>query len=621
MCGISGLISKRNIPESRFNDFIKSSDLMNHRGPDYKGVFRENEVLLVHYRLSIIDLDKRSNQPFFSKNKNLVTVYNGEIYNYKELAKKHSITQTTTSDTEILTEMFDKGGKEIVNEWNGIFACAIYDRAKMKIHFMRDRLGVKPLYIYEDESVIAFSSEAKVIMDWLPNFKLNKDALAQFIWFGNTTGLKTHAQDLNKQAPGTITTINFNKSFKEKEQFTFWSLKEVEEISISEPEAIQKTEYLLEQSVKRQLVADVPVGVLLSGGIDSSSIVAFASKYYSGKLDTYSVEFDYNIGGKSELEKAAKVAKRYNTNHHELLVDTKDVVTTFKELVIQYDEPFADAASIPLYQLSLACSKDKRVILQGDGGDELFAGYRRYNVMQSYWFWKLSSKAYPFIPSNRWKERMKRIDFVLNKNEGADMLAYYLTEEVPYKHPFNIFTHDFRESLNNVNWKEDYQNFHSKYKNLDRVQNLLYADVEIILPNRFLEKVDKATMLASMEARVPFLDNDLAQFAFSLPSSLKVRKGSKKYLLKKAMENHVPHEILYGPKRGFDVPIREWLRTDLYNFAREVFSSLNFDILNKEVLLQLLEDHKNRKADYSSTLWKSLVLGHWLEHYKDKIIF
>ena len=216
---------------------------------------------------------------------------------------------------------------------------------------------------------------------------------------------------------------------------------------------------------------------------------------------------------------------------------------------------------------------------------------------------------------------MKRIEFVLNKTKGADMLAYFLTEEVPYKHPMNIFTNEFRQSIHKANWKEDYQNFHKKYNNLGRVQNLLFSDTEILLPNRFLEKVDKATMLTSIEARVPFLDNDLAQFAFSLPSNLKVHRGSKKYLLKKAMEKHVPHEILYGPKRGFDVPFREWLRSDLYDFAREVFSSMNFDVLDKNVLLQLLEDHKNRKADYSNTLWKSLVLAHWLDHYRSKIIF
>lgn len=618
MCGISGLITKKSIPEGRFQDFIKSADLMSHRGPDYKGIFWENNILLIHHRLSILDLDSRSHQPFKSGCGQFITVFNGEIYNFRELASKYCITQRTSSDTEIMLESFAKSGIQAVKEWNGIFASVIYDQPRQQIHFVRDRFGVKPLYYFEDDEVLVFASEAKVIMNWMNSFKMNKEALSQFIWFGNTTGEKTFVDGLHKFQPGLLYSYDLTKN-KFKNSSVFWSLTNVKEIEITEDEAIVQSKLLLEKAVHRQLVSDVPVGVLLSGGIDSSSIVAFASKHYSRKLDTYSVEYDYNMGGESELAKAAMVAKKFGTNHHELKVETKDVASIFSDLVFQYDEPFADPASVPLYQLAKACSKDKRVILQGDGGDELFGGYRRYNVMRDYYFWRFATAFYPFILNHRWRERMKRINFVLKQSHRSMLLAYYLTEEVPYKSPYRILKEDFRQEVEYVKWFSDYSVSVQRFKNYERVQQLLYVDTEILLPNRYLEKVDKATMLNSIEARVPFLDNELAEYALSLPARLKVQKGQKKYILKKAMEGLVPNKILYGPKRGFDAPFREWLRRDLYEFARTTFEDHGLGILDSSNLLDLLNQHRTRKVDYSTLLWKSLVLCHWLKIYRNKI--
>lgn len=619
MCGIAGLIFKRKIQEERVQDYIKSSDLMNHRGPDHKGVYQDENVLLIHFRLSIIDLDSRSNQPMFSQDDSAVMVYNGELYNYLDLKSKYNISATTTSDSEILLESFLKSSGEAVGQWNGIFASVIYEKEEKRVHLIRDRFGVKPLYLYEDENVLAFASEAKVILDWLPQFKLNLKVLNQFIWFGNTTGSESHVKGLYKADKGVITTCGIGSDFTQYKK-TFWSIGDVDEIKISDTEAIQETRFLLEKAVSRQLVADVPFGVLLSGGIDSSSIVALASQNYEKKIDTYSVEYDYNIGGESELAKAALIAKRYKTNHHEMVVTTNDVKEIFEKLVFQYDEPFADPASIPLYQLARACSKDKRVILQGDGGDEFFAGYRRYNAMNDYWFWKTASKFYGLIPDRRWRERMKRINFVYGQSDFGKTLAYYMTEEVPYKSPLNIFSEEVKHRISFKNFSADYETFIDSKKCLDRVQMMLYADTEILLPHRYLEKVDKATMLESIEARVPFLDNDLANFALGLPSTQKVRKGQKKYLLKKAMEDLVPKEILHGPKRGFDVPFREWLRTDLYDFAKEQFLEADNSVLDSQTLVKLLEKHKNKVADYSTLLWKALVLTYWLRIYEDKIV-
>jgi asparagine synthase (glutamine-hydrolysing) len=286
MCGIAGLIAKKNIDKDQFTNFIKSSELMNHRGPDYRGIFQEDNVLLIHYRLSILDLDKRSNQPFYSKSKKNICVYNGEIYNFKEIANTNNLETITTSDTEVMIETFEKNSFSAIKNWNGIFATAIYDRENKKIHILRDRLGIKPLYIYENEDVLLFASEAKVILNWLESFELNYKGLSQYMWFGNTTGEQTMIENLIKLKPGTVNTYStVDGSCLNKKEY--WSIKnDIKENKLSEKETIEEIKIKLETAVSRQLVSDVPIGVLLSGGIDSSSMVAFASKNYSSKIDT-----------------------------------------------------------------------------------------------------------------------------------------------------------------------------------------------------------------------------------------------------------------------------------------------------------------------------------------------
>lgn len=618
MCGIAGILAKQHLTEAEAERFSLASDLMNHRGPDHKGIFRQEQLLLVHFRLSILDLDPRSHQPFYAQEGQYVMVYNGEVYNYKEVAKQFQLSLQTTSDTEVLLKSFIQAGEDAVKTWNGIFACVIFNTLTNEVFFIRDRFGVKPLYVYENDDFVAFSSEAKVLMEWLPSFELNQTVLSQFIWFGNMTGDAGIVEGMRKLVPGSLSCFSLKKR-QWLASSSYWQLKTIEEISISEEDAIEQVRLLLDKAVERQLVADVPIGILLSGGIDSSSLVAFASKHYSGQLDTYSIEYDYNIGGKSELEKASLIAKQYHTNHHEMRVETNDVVSLFSQLVFQYDEPFADPASIPLYQLAKACSASKRVILQGDGGDEMFAGYRRYNVMDQYAFWRMASMAYPLLPDRRWRERMKRISFILSQKNRGNLLAYYLTEEVPYKDPLAILNNGFREEVAKQPWSDDYIKAAELFQDRNRVQQLLFVDTHILLPHRYLEKVDKATMLCSLEARVPYLDNDLAEFALSLPSAMKVRKGEKKYLLKKALEGYVPKDILYGPKRGFDVPFKQWLKTDLYAFAQDHFNSHQLGFLNKAKLQELLEIHRAGKADYGTLLWKSLVLAHWFERFSSKI--
>lgn len=618
MCGISGLIAKAHLSQDRIDAFIASSELMQHRGPDYTGIWREENLLTIHHRLSILDLDARAHQPFRSANGRFITVYNGEIYNYRELAAEHHLALTTTSDTEVMLETFASKGQDIITTWNGIFACAIFDRKEEKVHLIRDRFGVKPLYIYESDEVLLFASEAKVILDWLPSFSIDPIALNQYLWYGHATGDQTMVKGLSTVAPGVHLTID-TRSGERITQRKFWSIDQRPHSRIGEVEAVAAIRHLMENAVERQLVADVPVGVLLSGGIDSSSIVSIASRYVAGSLDTYTIEYDENINGKSEMAHAALVSDQFGTNHHELCIKAGDVQEILMDLVFQYDLPFGDTASIPMYQLAKLVGSEKRVVLQGDGGDELFGGYRRYNVLDHYWFWRFASVVHPLIPHRRWGERIKRLHHILTQPSLGLLMAHYLTEDVDYKSPYQVLRPDFQLILDKNAWARDYLKCAMEFQGLDRVQQMLYTDMSILLPNRYLEKVDKSTMRYSLEARVPFLDNELADFALSLPASMKVYRGQKKYLLRKAFGEVLPQPILQGPKRGFDVPVRTWLREGLYEFAKNTYEGNLSPLLDNAALLRLLEEHRHQKADYSGLLWKSLMLSCWLHLYEAKI--
>ncbi len=614
------MIAKKELPEDRFTAFFESSKLMNHRGPDYCGMERISNVLLIHYRLSILDLDSRSNQPFHSHNKQYNSVYNGEIYNFLNLKNRYGLKTYTTSDTEIMLETFVRRGKFAVPDWNGIFAIGIHQIEAEKFYLIRDRFGVKPIYIYEDEDVILFASEAKVIYDYLPSIQIDINGLAEYLWYGNTISNHTIVKSVFKVKPASILTIDLKQNKIVSEEI-FWTNPGTSPKNESSTEIKANVLDLLDSAVKRQMVADVPIGVLLSGGVDSSAIVALGAKYSNSKLDTYSLEYDFNIGGKSEMDRAKMMAKMYQTNHHELKIEGRDIVGTFQNLVYQYDEPFADAGNIPLYELAKMCSKDKKVILQGDGGDEFFGGYRSYNVLDWLSFWKIASYiGHRFIYDKRWSQRMKRMSFLLNQKNDGMRMAYYMTEDVPYSSPYGVMSNSIKSKLLDCNPFVAYLEKNNMFKDESLVQKMLYTDVEILLPHTFLEKVDKATMLCSIEARVPFLDNDLTQYVLSLPSDLKVKYGQKKYLLKQALQNKVPDEILYGKKKGFDVPYKEWLRGDLYNFTYSTFDELTSDsILNKGVLLKLLENHNKRLNDHGPILWKSLVLATWLKMYSHKL--
>ncbi|MGY6587756.1 MAG: asparagine synthase (glutamine-hydrolyzing) [Wenzhouxiangella sp.] len=618
MCGIAGMIIKDELPPGRIEQFIASADLMQHRGPDYKGVYRKGKVILIHHRLSIIDLSVDANQPFHRASGRMVTAYNGEIYNYREL--RHALTPAmrTHSDTEVMIESFECGGSEAISSWNGIFATAIHDQREDRLHLIRDRFGVKPLYFLETDEAIVFASEAKVILHWLDGFRISSESLAQFMLYGHMTGSRGFVDGLTRLEPAQHLIFDAY-SARLLESRMYWALEQLPEQSILEADAIQRSRQLVTDAVKRQLISDVPVGLFLSGGIDSSTVAALASQESHAPLDAYSIEYDVNVGGKSEIERARFVADRFGLNHHEITLAAKDAAEVFSDVVMQYDEPFADPAGIALYQLSKACGQRQRVVLQGDGGDELFGGYRRYGVLKKHGVNRLAASIYRLLPSSRLRQRLERLYGILSIEDQARLIARYLTEEVPGSTPARMLGAALRQSEDGYSGEEDYLAVGQQFWNRDLVQQILYVDMKILLPWKYLEKVDKATMRFGIESRVPFLDNELADFVLALPSAIKLKGGKKKHILKEAMRGLVPDSILFGRKRGFDVPVRAWMQNGLHDYAADLFNSSDPGLINRDAALAALSAYRNGALESVPLLWKTMVLAQWLHLYRGKI--
>jgi len=387
--------------------------------------------------------------------------------------------------------------------------------------------------------------------------------------------------------------------------------------------ASKKIEHLLSKSVESQLVSDVPLGIFLSGGIDSSAITALASQHYSGRLDTYSAGFDFEKGI-NELPKARLVSRVFDTNHHELHIKGGELPHLIEELVSHHDKPFSDAANIPLYLLSKELNGDPKVILQGDGGDEFFGGYYRYARLQKLNLWRALSPIVKFsstiFPGSKFLSRVNRNVSALSERDEALMMARLLSQEPANRDPLTLLTKEAQLATANYSPFFRYQELLKSNRNswMGIVDKMMWLDTQIILPDLYFEKVDRATMANSIEVRVPMIDNELTSYVSSLPAHYKLRNGSGKYVLKKALEEVLPHEILYGPKTGFSVPFQYWLRTSLYDFAYSNIMSDNFlshDIVGEDVLRELLQDHRNNRSDNGFLIYKLLNFALWLDRY------
>ncbi len=590
-----------------------------HRGPDAEGQFSDERLWLGHVRLSVIDVSEAGNQPMETQDARYVISYNGEVYNFVELAKTLGLTDLRShSDTEVVLRSFEKLGSACFELFNGLFAFAIYDTDKKKLWLVRDRLGIKPLYFTAGPHGFAFASEIRALPRFDDTqFECNLSAVHEWLYYGTTLGDKTLFSGIEKLLPGHYLELDVTDlSYRILTYWTPASFAREKKDDRPSMQIVAETRRLLEQAVSRQLVSDVPVGVFLSGGVDSSAITAFASRHYEGKLATYSVGFDFD--DVNELPKAKAVAKLYGTDHHEIHVSGADIADVVVKMVAHHGMPFSDAANIPLYLLSERVQGTTKVVLQGDGGDEMFGGYNRYSILSFYRSSKMIARgarlAMKLAPRGPRFHRRERLANALLPKDPAEVMALLLTEEDPFTKPGALFAPDFRRQIESADPFARYREVQAQFSGEDLVNQMLFVDSMIILPDIFLEKVDRSTMAASVEVRVPFLDNDLVDFCMRLSGPQKVRYGRKKWLLKKALEGIVPREVLYGRKTGFGVPYGEWLRGSLrplFMDNLQLFGRNYPRVLDAAAVEAAFNAHSSRGRDRSFLLWKILNFTIW----------
>ncbi|MCO7223791.1 asparagine synthase (glutamine-hydrolyzing) [Pleionea sp. CnH1-48] len=625
MCGIAGIVNRHG---TELDDFYikKCTDAIEHRGPDANGHFVNDDVLFVHTRLSILDLSSKAAQPMSDASERYVITYNGEVYNYRELAEDLGLSNLrSTSDTEVIVEGFAKVGTDLFSKLNGMFALAIYDKQERKVWLARDRLGIKPLYYKLSSDALSFGSEMKVIQcfmdDALDDF--NKQSVHEWVYFGNTLGEETLYEGVKRLMPGSF--IEFEVDSSQVSVSQYWKPHKPVVGTVKEGCIVAKNRELLENAVKRQLVSDVPIGIFLSGGVDSSAVTAFASKHYEKKLSTYSVGFDFDKGI-NELPRARSVATHFGTEHHEIHISGVDVADVVEKMIYHHDHPFCDAANIPLFLLCEEVKGKTKVVLQGDGGDELYGGYKRYNTLMNIkkmrFISRIANVANKFLPKNKKHQQRQRYINALLSSPEHELMALLLTVEDKKHSPIDVFSKAFRDEFLCFDPFSRYKKCQSEVANLDITDQMLIVDSQIILPDIFLEKVDRATMASSVEVRVPFLDNDLIKFVQELPSVHKIPNGKQKWLLKKSLEGIVPNDVLYGPKTGFGVPFAYWvegaLRDLLFDNLKR-FNDRNPDVIDLKAIADKFNQHKAQQKDYGFLLWKVLNFTLWANQRSIKI--
>jgi len=620
MCGILG-IAYASPAVARFDDSRQAAALSSlaHRGPDACGEWRDEAAWLGHRRLSILDLSEAGNQPMSMRDGRYVLTYNGEVYNYLELMREFGINGLRShADSEVVLHLFARMGTGCLRRLNGQFAFAVYDRLSRKLWLVRDRMGIKPLYYRFDGRSVAFASEIKALLALAPeSAECNVDALHEWLYFGNALGGSTLYRDIRQVLPGHCVEVQLPDLAHESR--AYWCLAEQarEPIEDGRARAVATTRELLERAVARQLVSDVPVGVFLSGGVDSSAITAFASRHYSRPLTTYSASFDFDRDEQGRAL-ARSIATRYATEHHEIVVNGADVAGIVESLVASHDMPFADAANIPLQLMAAGAAPHTKVVLQGDGGDELFGGYRRYATLTHLRMLRLlAHAARPLVaamPVSVTTGRIDRYRKALTEPDAASAVAALLTAENRSTAPTSVFAPQFRLLVEKRDPFANHRKYWTRFGGHDARNRMSLLDLAVTLPDTFLEKVDRSTMSSGLEVRVPFLDHDLVDYVVRLPGSVKMPFGRRKFLLKAALRGIVPDDVLDAPKKGLTVPIRQWLVGPL----EPLFSDhlLQFDRDHPGILdvprIRVLHDlTRLGRQNHSTLLWKVLNFSIW----------
>jgi asparagine synthase (glutamine-hydrolysing) len=631
MCGIFGELSlDGNIQNSIGTRLDDAVDVLVHRGPDGRGTWVGDGISLGARRLSIIDLPG-SNQPIWNEAGSSCIVYNGELYNFLDIRpvlEGRGHTFRTRGDGEVVLHAYEEWGPACLRRFNGMFAFAIWDGRDETLFLARDRIGEKPLYYYLDGKRLIFASEIKAILaDSTVPRDLDPTGLANFLTYGHAVGPGTAFRGVQK-----LPAAHYLVARKGQVRVVpYWDVGEAPQISgegpIDEEEAGDRVVQILDDSVRRRLVADVPVGAFLSGGIDSSAVTALMARHHGGQLKTFSVGF--GLGGYDELADARRVANRLGTDHHELEVRDVDLVEVLRTLVYHYDEPFGDPAGFPVYLLSRFAREHVTVVLTGDGGDELFGGYRRYaadQVAQRYQRLPgfVTNKAVPALlnrlPRTR---RLKQAAMTLPIADPGRRYASWLTVFTPEMQA-ELLTHDLSARLldhDPVAGRAAHYGRLDGASSADHLNRLMYMDLKTLLVDAYLEKTDKASMACSLEARLPFLDHRLVELSFQLPARYKIRGWSTKRVLRRAIRDLVPPDVLRKRKHGFSVPLDPWFQGPLKRFAFEVLlddRARQRGYFNIPVVERLWREHAAGRNVWDSQLWLLLNFELWHRIYLDR---
>jgi asparagine synthase (glutamine-hydrolysing) len=621
MCGLAGRILSG---VDRFDGVPGVKEILRHRGPDDYGTWSDETVAFYHWRLSVVDLSEAGHQPMLSAEGRYIIAFNGEIYNHleiraqleEEVAGERRISWRGHSDTETLIEAFSWWGKDLFPRLNGMFAIAIYDAERRCLWLVRDRHGIKPLYIWEHGRYFAFASEAKFFFA-VPNFlpEINSEGLKNFFTYGHS-GEQRMLKGVRQLEPGEQLRLGLcSEGILTKASSRFCSFPTWKP-TLGRPAAVKQVQTLLRASVRRHLMADVPVGVFLSGGIDSSILTSLAAEIL-GPRQTKCFTLGYRDCGSdyNEVANARAVAEHLGVQHYVYEACASDFIGMIEKMVWHYDEPFADAAALNMLVLSRMVRSHVTVALAGEGADELFGGYRRYRV----------------------EACLRRIEPLLRHVRGLLRAADGSIRRLPRRlsillrglratNPARRYSAYFEsgtalDELLQSEWNSNFEpigklmELYPEELTTSPVAALCLADQRFWLPDTYLEKSDKGSMAFSLEVRVPFLDNDVVEFANSLPDCLRVRWNKGKWLLREAFGDRLPKKVFKGFKRGFAVPISEWFRKDLGDyFAERVLSgtAMSRRYLHQACLFQLYRQHCRRDRDYSLALWQALVFEIWL---------
>jgi asparagine synthase (glutamine-hydrolysing) len=611
MCGIAGFLSFNNQFSQSTLEYITNS--LTHRGPDAHGYYFDGKAGLGHRRLSIIDLSVSANQPMFSHCGRYAIIFNGEIYNFREIAKDLDVELKTNSDTEVLLEAFVKFGESFIHKVNGMFAFAIYDIKSELLYLYRDRIGIKPLYYYHSDNNFLFASELKAFnnISKLDNGGVDFQSLNDFLYLGYIPAPQSVYNKIKKIPPGTFAVVG-NNTFRIS---PYWKLDEQIEhnVIIDIDEAKNKLRELLFSSVKYRMISDVPFGTFLSGGIDSSLVTAIAQKISDIPLKTFSIGFDE--GKFNEAFHARKVAEYLKTEHYEKVLSYADALDLLDTFFDSFDEPFSDSSAFPTLLVSKFAREKVTVILSGDGGDETYLGYGAYN-----WGRRLSNPAVKFF-----RKPIARILKAGNNRQkrAAELFAYQDKSRIK-SHIFSQEQFCFSEreinALLNDNFKTSFS-FDENYQLLNRTLSITEEqalfDLQYYLPDDLLTKVDRASMRYSLEVRVPLLDYRLVHFALNLNEELRKKRGITKYLLKQILFEFVPEKYFDRPKWGFSIPLIQWLNNE-WRFLIEDYLNKeaieSVGIFNYQTVNQYVKCYLNGETYFYNRIWIMIIVQRFYKH-------